>query len=102
MTVVSFSRHSNNWLPSAVGTICSAHFIGNKKSENSLHPAYVPTIFPGKEIIKTLDQKFERSERHQRRMQRAGSVKEDKNCQKFRPENSVELEPQKPSNRSSK
>ncbi|XP_077531435.1 uncharacterized protein LOC144143528 [Haemaphysalis longicornis] len=26
--------------------ICSAHFVGNKKSADALHPAYVPTIFP--------------------------------------------------------
>lgn len=26
--------------------ICSAHFVGNQKSADAQHPAYVPTIFP--------------------------------------------------------
>ncbi|KAJ8720628.1 hypothetical protein PYW08_006093 [Mythimna loreyi] len=35
--VVKHTKHPNNWLPSKNTTICSAHFIGNKKSENPLH-----------------------------------------------------------------
>ena len=26
--------------------ICSAHFIGNQKSNDPLNPSYAPTIFP--------------------------------------------------------
>ncbi|PZC70658.1 hypothetical protein B5X24_HaOG215316 [Helicoverpa armigera] len=97
MTVVSFSRHPNKWLPSKSTTVCSAHFIGNKKSENPLHPSYLPTIFPGEENIKNLDQKIERFARHQHRMQRAGSVKEEKSYNQSVSRENQELQEAAPS-----
>ncbi|XP_044736151.1 zinc finger protein 1-like [Chrysoperla carnea] len=39
------------WIPTRNSYICSAHFIGGKKSEEHLSPNYVPTIFP--EIYQT-------------------------------------------------
>ncbi|RZF43222.1 hypothetical protein LSTR_LSTR009026 [Laodelphax striatellus] len=34
------------WLPSKHQRICSDHFITKRKSNNPLHPDYVPTVFP--------------------------------------------------------
>ncbi|XP_064474223.1 uncharacterized protein LOC135388547 isoform X1 [Ornithodoros turicata] len=34
------------WEPSPTTLICSAHFVGNTKSADQAHPAYVPTVFP--------------------------------------------------------
>ncbi|XP_077493050.1 uncharacterized protein LOC144104112 isoform X1 [Amblyomma americanum] len=34
------------WFPTADSRICSMHFIGNRKSNMTDHPAFVPTIFP--------------------------------------------------------
>ncbi|XP_037509932.1 uncharacterized protein LOC119386716 isoform X1 [Rhipicephalus sanguineus] len=34
------------WLPKAWTMICSRHFVGNCKNDSSLHPSYVPTVFP--------------------------------------------------------
>uniref|UniRef100_A0A6P7GJR9 Uncharacterized protein LOC114339726 n=1 Tax=Diabrotica virgifera virgifera TaxID=50390 RepID=A0A6P7GJR9_DIAVI len=46
---ISIVRQQNgydrNWQPTTSQTICSAHFIGDKKGEEVLGPNYVPTIF---------------------------------------------------------
>ncbi|KAJ8720636.1 hypothetical protein PYW08_006101 [Mythimna loreyi] len=34
------------WYPRPNDLICSAHFIGGKKSDESASPSYIPTIFP--------------------------------------------------------
>ncbi|XP_037509960.1 uncharacterized protein LOC119386753 isoform X2 [Rhipicephalus sanguineus] len=34
------------WEPNQTSRICSDHFVGNCKSDLSLHPSYIPTIFP--------------------------------------------------------
>lgn len=34
------------WVPSENSRICSRHFVGNCKSDSSMDPSYVPTIFP--------------------------------------------------------
>ncbi|KAK0169369.1 hypothetical protein PV327_011619, partial [Microctonus hyperodae] len=34
------------WYPKPSDLICSDHFIGSKKSDESASPSYVPTIFP--------------------------------------------------------
>ncbi|CAN7993180.1 unnamed protein product [Ixodes hexagonus] len=34
------------WIPSTSARVCSAHFVGNCKSESQAHPSYVPSIFP--------------------------------------------------------
>ncbi|KAI8420320.1 hypothetical protein MSG28_008847 [Choristoneura fumiferana] len=34
------------WYPKPSDLICSGHFIGGKKSDESASPSYVPTIFP--------------------------------------------------------
>jgi hypothetical protein len=36
----------SSWQPSKYTKICSAHFIGNAKSEHPLSPSFLPTIFP--------------------------------------------------------
>ncbi|XP_016837129.1 THAP domain-containing protein 4-like [Nasonia vitripennis] len=36
----------SSWSPTSNDLICSAHFVGNKKSEEQNSPSYVPTIFP--------------------------------------------------------
>ncbi|KAL4720605.1 hypothetical protein ACJJTC_006947 [Scirpophaga incertulas] len=69
-------KHSNNWLPSKNTTICSAYFIGNKKSENPTHPSYVPTIFQGEENNpQNQVRKLQRFKRHKRRMHQANIEK---------------------------
>ncbi|KAG8193317.1 hypothetical protein JTE90_003800 [Oedothorax gibbosus] len=35
-----------NWCPSTNSRICSEHFVGGKKRDEVLHPAYIPTIMP--------------------------------------------------------
>lgn len=42
----NFSDDGTPWSPKPHDKICSAHFIGGKKSEERLSPSYVPTIFP--------------------------------------------------------
>lgn len=34
-----------NWQPSDYSWLCSVHFVGGKKSDDPLSPAYTPTIF---------------------------------------------------------
>ncbi|XP_063542884.1 uncharacterized protein LOC134751411 isoform X2 [Cydia strobilella] len=43
-------RHTKNpdtFKPTRNTRVCSAHFVGNKKSENPHNPAYIPKIFAG-------------------------------------------------------
>ncbi|XP_077495723.1 uncharacterized protein LOC144106752 isoform X2 [Amblyomma americanum] len=52
--------------------ICSAHFVGNRKSTIANHPAYVPSIFPscyGRGDGAFPESKLERFNRAQRRSQ---------------------------------
>lgn len=66
-----FRKHQNDWEPNKNTRICSAHFINNKKSENPLHPSYIPTIFPGKENTKRSIQSLQRFQRLQQRESRS-------------------------------
>ncbi|XP_066584995.1 LOW QUALITY PROTEIN: uncharacterized protein [Prorops nasuta] len=60
---MSEAKCNKDWEPSIHAVICSAHFVDNQKSEHSLHPSYVPTIF--REFDKKLSSS--RFYRHQRR-----------------------------------
>uniref|UniRef100_A0A4W4H829 THAP domain-containing protein 1 n=1 Tax=Electrophorus electricus TaxID=8005 RepID=A0A4W4H829_ELEEL len=37
--------HRNNWNPGTEAWICSSHFVSGKKSDDPLHPDYVPSLF---------------------------------------------------------
>ncbi|XP_038582485.1 uncharacterized protein LOC119908712 [Micropterus salmoides] len=37
--------HRNNWNPGKETWICSFHFVSGKKSDDPLHPDYVPSLF---------------------------------------------------------
>ncbi|CAG9841101.1 unnamed protein product [Diabrotica balteata] len=47
-TIIKQNGYDCNWNPTRTHLICSAHFIGDKKSESELSPNYVPTIFSSK------------------------------------------------------
>ncbi|XP_072398805.1 uncharacterized protein [Diabrotica undecimpunctata] len=47
-TIIKQNGFDCNWNPTRTHLICSAHFIGDKKSESELSPDYVPTIFSPK------------------------------------------------------
>lgn len=40
------SETGKQWQPKLHNKICSAHFIGNRKSEHPHNPSYNPTVFP--------------------------------------------------------
>src|SRR5258705_13397403 len=44
--MVIISADGSPWVPTTYTKICSAHFIGEKKSEHPLHPGYIPSVFP--------------------------------------------------------
>ncbi|XP_072758100.1 uncharacterized protein [Anoplolepis gracilipes] len=78
----TFSKNPKNWKPTRNTKICSAHFINNIKSENPLHPFYLPTIFPDEVNVKKSTQSVERFER-QRRSNRVINIKKstvNNNC----------------------
>ncbi|XP_008217784.1 uncharacterized protein LOC100679031 isoform X4 [Nasonia vitripennis] len=53
------------WVPKKHDVICSAHFIGNKKSQHPLSPSFVPTIFPSEYTKRPVNEKnkIDRNER---------------------------------------
>ncbi|KAL5246005.1 hypothetical protein ACI65C_013413 [Semiaphis heraclei] len=56
------------WRPQPRTLICSAHFIGNKRSHDPSSPSYIPTIFPKVYKIKETNQeqknaRYERSKK---------------------------------------
>ncbi|XP_044738840.1 peroxynitrite isomerase THAP4-like [Chrysoperla carnea] len=48
--VKNYVENPKDWVPNKYTRICSTHFVNGGKSENPLHPSYIPTIFPDEEI----------------------------------------------------
>ncbi|XP_046753051.1 uncharacterized protein LOC124416171 [Diprion similis] len=65
--VKNYVKNPKEWEPNQHTRICSAHFINNSKSDNSHHPSYVPSIFPGKENTRNSIQRLQRFERSRTR-----------------------------------
>ncbi|XP_037505040.1 uncharacterized protein LOC119381140 [Rhipicephalus sanguineus] len=61
------------WLPKEYTRICSAHFVGNCKSDVSGHPSYIPTIFPP--VYRKKEPKRQRAQRWETRLNRLVSYK---------------------------
>ncbi|XP_064472865.1 uncharacterized protein LOC135387697 [Ornithodoros turicata] len=61
------SEEGGNWQPTANSRICSKHFIGNKKSDETDSPSYNPTIFPDVYRKSNASGIAERHERRKRR-----------------------------------
>ncbi|KAK0077865.1 hypothetical protein PV326_009739 [Microctonus aethiopoides] len=61
--VENYVKNPKEWESNQHTRICSAHFITNSKSENSHHPSYVPSIFPGKENTRNSIQRLQRFDR---------------------------------------
>lgn len=41
-----FSYNGQLWYPKPHSVICSEHFVGNKRSNDSNSPSYIPSLFP--------------------------------------------------------
>lgn len=41
-----FSNNGQLWYPKPHSVICSEHFVGNKRSNDSNSPSYIPSLFP--------------------------------------------------------
>ncbi|KAK0175075.1 hypothetical protein PV327_008858 [Microctonus hyperodae] len=57
------------WYPKTSSLICSAHFVGNKKSEEVISPSYVPTKFSSTSNNKNINE-IRAINRHERFMKR--------------------------------
>lgn len=71
---VIFKYYENDifsWVPGKNSRVCSSHFVGGEKSNNPLHPAYVPSVFPDcyKEKAPSLEvlERFKRFEARQKK-----------------------------------
>ena len=58
----------SSWCPNISSRICSAHFLGGKKSFAQNDPSYVPTIFPTSHKRESTFQDKDRFERAKKRM----------------------------------
>ena len=56
---VAFSADGTDWSSNSNDKICSAHFVGNKKSPDELSPSFIPTIFSKRYKSKILTQQMQ-------------------------------------------
>ncbi|XP_044753196.1 uncharacterized protein LOC123312775 [Coccinella septempunctata] len=66
---------SKEWQPKDFHKICSAHFVGNVKSNDPESPSYNPTIFP--EGYRKLDNSCDKMGRYKRKIARSSKKKNE-------------------------
>jgi len=70
-----FSPDGSVWQPSKTSVICSVHFVGGKKSNHPLNPAYIPSLFPFARIKrKNPEQGLQRFDRVKKRRSEDASM----------------------------
>ncbi|XP_015118188.1 THAP domain-containing protein 11 [Diachasma alloeum] len=80
------------WTPNKNSRICSAHFVGGKKSNNMHDISYYPTIFPA--VYNRKPPNEERIERLKNRNARSNGVKPLSKCDAKVGNDSIEVEPE--------